>query len=66
MWTADWPVSGCEVSPDGRSVVVALSGRADLVTLYLAHKSLPPLEEHPPEEVLYGEQANRGKEFDLS
>ena len=66
VWTPDWPVTSCEVSADSRYVVVSLAGRADIITLVLVHKSLPPLDETKPDDVQFGDENNKGKEFDLS
>ncbi|XP_047739029.1 uncharacterized protein LOC108681808 [Hyalella azteca] len=66
VWTPDSPVTACEVSADSRCVVVALAGRADLITLVIAHKTLPGLEDVKVDEKIYGNEENKGKEFELT
>ena len=59
MWTADWVVSSCCVAAG--CLVVALSGRSDLITLLLSDAPLPT----DAAQEVYGAPERKGKEVHL-
>ncbi|CAL4059801.1 unnamed protein product, partial [Meganyctiphanes norvegica] len=61
--TPDQAITSCEISSDGKSVVMALEGRNEIVTFLLCHQSGVDSRSTPKS---YGNDTNRGKVFDLS
>nr|XP_027211056.1 LOW QUALITY PROTEIN: uncharacterized protein LOC113804390 [Penaeus vannamei] len=61
--TPDQAITACEISSDGKAVVMALEGRNEIVTFLLCHQT--GVDERPTPKS-YGNDTNRGKVFDLS
>lgn len=61
--TPDQAITACEISSDGKAVVMALEGRTEIVTFLLCHQS--GIDGHATPKS-YGNDTNRGKVFDLS
>ena len=65
MLTFDEPITACEISSDGKMIVIALQGRTDIFPLSLSRsgENFPtPVSEIQP----YGDQEFIGKTFELS
>ena len=63
VYTPERPVTSCEVTNGGRTVVLALRGRSQITTLQLRG---PALDVAAVSEVrCYGKPENKGKVFDL-
>ncbi|XP_076043047.1 NACHT domain- and WD repeat-containing protein 1 isoform X2 [Oratosquilla oratoria] len=63
VMTPDQAITACEISSDGKAVVMALEGRSEIVTFMLCHNNGPDSKPAPKS---YGNDTNRGKVFDLS
>ncbi|XP_071528708.1 NACHT and WD repeat domain-containing protein 2 isoform X3 [Panulirus ornatus] len=63
VMTPDQAITACEISSDGKAVVMALEGRTEIVTFLLCHQS--GIDGHATPKS-YGNDTNRGKVFDLS
>ena len=61
--TPDQAITACEISSDGKAVVMALEGRNEIVTFLLCHQKGVDGHASPKS---YGNDTNRGKVFDLS
>ncbi|KAG0719244.1 NACHT and WD repeat domain-containing protein 2 [Chionoecetes opilio] len=61
--TPDQAITACEISSDGKAVVMALEGRNEIVTFLLCHQKGVDGHDSPKS---YGNDTNRGKVFDLS
>nr|XP_053631306.1 NACHT domain- and WD repeat-containing protein 1-like [Cherax quadricarinatus] len=63
VMTPDQAITACEISSDGKAVVMALEGRNEIVTFLLCHQSGVDGHAAPKS---YGNGNNNGKVFDLS
>ncbi|XP_069171975.1 NACHT domain- and WD repeat-containing protein 1 isoform X2 [Procambarus clarkii] len=63
VMTPDQAITACEISSDGKAVVMALEGRNEIVTFLLCHQSGVDGHATPKS---YGNDTNKGKVFDLS
>ncbi|XP_074036921.1 NACHT and WD repeat domain-containing protein 2 [Leptinotarsa decemlineata] len=61
VYTPESKITACEISSNGRFVVLALEGCKDLVTLQLKGPNVPDT----PETETYGDEENAGKSFNL-